>query len=194
MYLHDPARERRVRPRLAEQARANERAGWSVDTAAGPDSPAVDRDEFARAYEQTMHRAGAAERYFFQRPYFDAVLSFERSWLLLARHEGEVGAAAIAAVSDGTLHYYLGGTADSAREDSPFKNVVIAMMDLADSLELPLNLGGGVAAGDGLERFKRGFANAEALFRVHEVICEPSAYAELAAGRDAGGYFPAYRA
>ena len=68
------------------------------------------------------------------------------------------------------------------------------MLDLADRLELPLNLGGGVTAGDGLEGFKRGFANGELPFRTHEVVCDPAGYERLAAGRDAGGFFPAYRA
>lgn len=194
VLIHDPARERRVRPRLAEQVRATERDGWVVEAVAGPDSSAVDRDAFAAAYEQTMRRAQAAERYFFPRDYFDAVLSFERSWLLVARGEDSVGAGAIAAVSDAVLHYYLGGTADSARDASPFKNVVIAMLDLADELGLPLNLGGGVTPGDGLEEFKRGFANADLPFRTQEVVCDPNAYGELSGGRDADGYFPAYRA
>jgi hypothetical protein len=194
VLVHDPASERRVRPRLAEQVRANERDGWRVESIPGSDSSASDRDAFAAAYEQTMRRAGAADRYFFEREYFDAVLSFERSWLVLARREGEVGAASIAAVSDSILHYYLGGTADAARDASPFKNVVVAMLDLADELELPLNLGGGVASGDGLEEFKRGFANAELPFHTQELVCDPDAYAELSAGREVGGYFPAYRA
>ncbi len=69
------------------------------------------------------------------------------------------------------------------------------MLDLADELALPLNLGGGLEPGDGLERFKRGFANAEGPFRTHEVVCDHDAYAELAGtGRErAGGFFPAYR-
>jgi hypothetical protein len=103
-----------------------------------------------------------------------------------------VGAAAIAAVSDEVLHYYLGGTADAVREDSPFKNVVAAMLDLADELGLPLNLGGGVEPGDGLETFKRGFANADLPFCTHEIVCDPATYAELGAGRAAAGFFPAY--
>ena len=62
------------------------------------------------------------------------------------------------------------------------------------SSKLPLNLGGGLAAGDGLEAFKRGFANAELAFSTHEIVCDPDAYAELAGDRDAGDFFPAYRA
>jgi hypothetical protein len=194
VLVHDPSSERAVRPRLAEQVRANEREGWMVETVAGPVSAVSDRDAFATAYAQTMRRADAADRYFFAREYFDAVLSYEESWLLVARREGEVGAAAIAATSDSVLHYYLGGTADTARDASPFKNVVVGMLDLADELEYPLNLGGGVTPGDGLEEFKRGFANADLPFHTQEIVCDPDGYRKLSAGRDAAGYFPAYRA
>ena len=124
VHLHDPAKPRQVRSRLAEQIRSNERDGWATDVLPGPESPASDRAAFAAAYEETMRRADAAERYFFAPSYFEAVLSFERSWLVVARADGEVGAAAIAAISDGILHYFLGGTADRARAASPFKNVV----------------------------------------------------------------------
>jgi Acetyltransferase (GNAT) domain len=194
VHLHDPAKPRNLRSRLAEQARANERDGWATAAIAGPAAPTPDRVAFAAAYEQTMRRAEAAERYFFAPSYFDAVLSFERSWLLVARNEDEVGAAAIAAVSDDLLHYFLGGTADSARSASPFKNVVVAMLDLADDLGLTLNLGGGITPGDGLDEFKRGFANAELEFFTQEVVCDPAAYAELAGDRDVGAFFPVYRA
>jgi hypothetical protein len=174
--------------------RANERDGWQVETLTGPESPPADRAAFAVAYEQTLHPAGAAERYFFAPSYFEAVLSFERSWLVVARRGGEVGAAAIAAISDGFLHYFLGGTADAARSASPFKNVVVAMLDLADERGLPLNLGGGIRPGDGLDEFKRGFANAELGFFTHSIVCDPVAYAELTGDREEGDFFPAYRA
>jgi hypothetical protein len=71
---------------------------------------------------------------------------------------------------------------------------VVAMLDLADELGLPLNLGGGVTPGDGLERFKRGFANSELTFHTHEIVCDRGEYDRLSAGIDAGGFFPAYRA
>jgi hypothetical protein len=192
VLVHDPHEPRRIRSRLAGQIRASEREGWSVDATPGPASTGADRDAFALAYEQTMRRAEAAERYFFERGYFDAVLSFDRSWLLVARRGGRPGAGAIAGVSDSTLHYFLGATADAALAASPFKNVVASMLDLADALELPLNLGGGVTAGDGLETFKRGFANAELPFLTHEIVCDPREYERLGgAGSD---LFPAYRA
>ena len=195
VYVHDPQGERAVRARLAEQVRAGERAGWTVRVTPGPGVGDDQLAEFAGAYEQTMRRTEAAERYFFGRDYYRAALDFPHSWLLVARGPGgEAGAAAIAATSDRLLHYFLGGTHDSALDDSPFKNVVVAMLDLSDRLGLPLNLGGGVSAGDGVERFKRGFANSELTFHTHEIVCDPDEYERLSAGVDAGGFFPAYRA
>jgi hypothetical protein len=194
VHVHDPTAERGVRPRLLEQVRAAERRGWRVDAMPGPEVDDRDLDDFAAAYQQTMRRADAAARYFFPRPYLRAALEYEGSWILIARRDGDAGAAAIAARSDGFLHYFLGGTADAALEESPFKVVVLAMLDLADELGLPLNLGGGVRPGDGLESFKRGFANARFSFRTHEVVCDPAEYERLTATRGPTEYFPAYRA
>jgi hypothetical protein len=195
VYIHDPAKEPGIRPRLTEQIRANERRGFALDVASGPDSSASQRAGFMRAYDETMRRAGAAERYLYPAAYFEAILSFERSWLLVATASGEaIAAGAIAALSDGVLHYYLGGTADAHRSKSPFKNVVAGMMALAGELRAPLNLGGGVAPGDGLERFKRGFANASLPFHTHELVLDQAAYGRLSLGCDVDpGFFPAYR-
>ena len=166
-----------------------------MEVTAGPETSAEERTEFHAAYTQTMRRAQAAERYFFEPSYFGTILGFDRSWLLLARSpEGARAAGAIAALSDGLLHYYLGGTAEAHRRDSPFKNVVEAMIELADELGVPLNLGGGVRPGDGLEDFKRGFANTELPFHTHEIVCDPEAYRRLSEGRAESGFFPSYRA
>jgi hypothetical protein len=194
VQVHDPAHERNVRSRFAEQIRRNEREGWAVALVPGPDSSAHQRAAFHSLYTETMTRAEAAPRYLYDAGYLASILAYPRSWLLLASSRADTGAGAIAALSDGILHYYLGGTGDDFLAASPFKNVVAAMMDLADELRAPLNLGGGVRPGDGLEDFKRGFANVELPFTTHEIVCDPAAYALLSAGRDAGDFFPAYRA
>jgi hypothetical protein len=74
------------------------------------------------------------------------------------------------------------------------KNVLARLIEHATELELPLNLGGGIHAGDALEEFKRGFANRSLAWRTSELICDPARYAGLTGRRDAGGFFPAYRA
>ena len=195
VQIHDPGRKRGIRSRFAEQIRQNERLGYDVEVLRGPDTTVEHRLSFHVAYTETMHGVQAAERYFFEPDYFKAILEFERSWLFLARSpERAMAAGAIVVLSDGMLHYYLGGTAEVHRPRSPFKNVVDATIRLADELGVPLNLGGGVKPGDGLEDFKRGFSNNELPFTTHEIVCDPDAYETLSAGREGSGFFPAYRA
>jgi len=161
----------------------------------GPETTPAERAGFLAAYEQTMRRTGAAERYFFGAPYFDRLLESNRTWLVLANSpDGAVAAASLAARSDGFLHYYLSGSADSHLRDSPMKNVVAALAELAGEQRVPLNLGGGIVRGDRLEEFKRGFANREQAWLTSEIVCDERAYARLSAGIDAGDLFPAYRA
>lgn len=141
-----------------------------------------------------MRRTGAAEHYFFGAAYFDRILEADRTWLVLATApKGEVAAASVAVVSDGYLHYYLSGSLDSHLRSAPMKNVVTRLVEHSQELGLPLNLGGGISPGDALEEFKRGFANRQQAWLTSELICDETQYAELSAGREIGGYFPAYR-
>jgi hypothetical protein len=171
------------------------RRGYGLKLIPGPETTPAQRAGFLAAYEQTMRRTGAGGRYFFGAAYFDRILESDRTWLVLAFPPGgEIAAASIAARSDGYLHYYLSGTADSHLRDSPMKNVVAALVELSAEQELPLNLGGGITRGDRLEEFKRGFANCELPWRTSEIVCDAEAYARLSAARESGSFFPAYRA
>jgi hypothetical protein len=184
-----------IRKRLREQIRRNERGGWEVRFATGPeDAPAL--AAFKYAYDETMARTGAAERYLYPREYFETLLQGKGCWLLVAERDGRRLAGALAVLSDRYLHYYLGGTADDALGDSPMKNLFAAMIQLGSELGVPVNLGGGLTTGDSLEEFKRGFANGEAPFRTHELICDQAAYERLVgqAVPPPDDFFPAYRA
>jgi Acetyltransferase (GNAT) domain len=195
VQIADPALPAKMRSSDRNQINRNRRNGYETRLVPGPGSSAAERAGFLEAYEQTMRRAGAGERYFFGAAYFDRVLESEATWLALAiAPGGEVAAASIAARSDGHLHYYLSGSLDSCLRDSPMKNVVALLVEQSTELGLPLNLGGGLARGDRLEEFKRGFANREQPWRASELVCDAAAYERLSAGRDSGGFFPAYRA
>ena len=195
VQIADPALPRKSRPSDRQQIRRNERSGYTVEFVPGVEASPERRDAFVAAYEQTMRRTEAAERYFFGAEYFEQVLASPRAWLCLALEPGgEVAAGSLATESDEMLHYYLSGTADAHLGESPMKNVVSALVDLAEGRELPLNLGGGISPGDPLEEFKRGFANRTEAWRTSEIVCDRGAYERLRAGRDAGGFFPAYRA
>jgi len=195
VQIADPALPRKSRPADRRQVRRNLEAGYRTELVPGPRASAAQRAGFLDLYEQTMRRTGAAERYFFGAAWFDRVLAAEGTWLALAyAPDGEPAAASIAAASDGYLHYYLSGTADSRLRESPMKNVVTLLVDHAAALGLPLNLGGGIRPGDALEEFKRGFANRRLAWRTSELVCDPERYAALSRGAQAGGFFPAYRA
>lgn len=195
VQIADPALPPKSRGSDRNRINKNRRAGYEVEIVPGPESSAEQRAGFIAAYEQTMRRAGAAERYFFGAAYFERILASPAAWLALARApDGGAAAASIAVRSDGFLHYYLSGSADAWLRDSPMKNVVAALVELAGEWGLPLNLGGGISRGDALEEFKRGFANREQAWRVSEIVCDRAAYDRLSAGRESGDFFPAYRA
>ena len=160
VQIADPALPPKSRPSDRRQVRRNLEAGYELALVPGPETTPAQRAGFLDVYEQTMRRAAAADHYFFGAAYFDRVLEADRTWLVLATAPaGDLAAASLAAVSDGFLHYYLSGSADAHLRDSPMKNVVARLVEHAAELDLPLNLGGGLAPGDALEEFKRGFAN-----------------------------------
>jgi hypothetical protein len=196
VQIADPSLPPKSRMSDRQQIRKNLRRGYELRIVPGPETSAAERAGFLIAYEQTMRRTNAAERYFFGAAYFDRILTSERTWLALAvTPGGEIAAASIAARSDNVLHYYLSGSADAHLRDSPMKNVVAALVDHAKELGLPLNLGGGISTGDHLEEFKRGFANREQPWHTSEIVCDPTTYARLSRGHESsGGFFPAYRA
>jgi hypothetical protein len=194
VQVADPTLPPKRRSSDRNRINKNRRAGYEVGIVPGPETDAAQRAGFLAAYEQTMRRAGAAERYFFGAAYFERILESPLAWLALAHAPGgEVAAASIAVRSDGFLHYYLSGSADATLRDSPMKNLVAELADFAAELGLPLNLGGGLSPGDALEEFKRGFANREQPWHSSEIVCDRAAYDRLSAGREAGGFFPAYR-
>jgi len=195
VQIADPELPPKSRPSDRRQVRRNLEAGYSLELVPGGDTTSEERASFLDVYEQTMRRTDAAPHYFFGAAYFDRVLEADRTWLALAlAPDGPLAAASIAAVSDGCLHYYLSGSADSHLRAAPMKNVVTRLVEHAGELGLPLNLGGGISPGDALEEFKRGFANRQQAWLTSELVCDEQAYAQLSAGRDAGAFFPAYRA
>jgi hypothetical protein len=195
VQIADPALPPKSRASDRRQVRRNLEAGYELELIPGPETTSEQRASFNKVYEQTMRRTGAADHYFFGPAYFDRLLEADRTWLALATApDGEVTAASIAVVSDGFLHYYLSGSADSHLRDAPMKNVVTRLVEHSAELGLPLNLGGGISPGDALEEFKRGFANRRCTWLTSELVCEEETYARLTAARDAAGFFPAYRA
>jgi len=195
VQIADPALAPKSRPSDRRQVRRNLEAGYELALVPSAETSAGQRAGFLDLYEQTMRRTGAAPHYFFGAAYFDRVLEAPGTWLALATAPGgELAAASIAAASDGFLHYYLSGSADSHLREAPMKNVLTLLIDHATELDLPLNLGGGIRPNDALEEFKRGFANRTEPWLTSEIICNPTKYQLLSKDQQpAGQFFPAYR-
>nr|WP_255426748.1 GNAT family N-acetyltransferase [Pseudonocardia sp. C8] len=181
--------------RTATKARSNERAGYACAVVPGPQAGPDLLAGFHTAYTETMVGVGAAARYLYSPAYLAACLTEDSSWLVVVHGpDGDVAAAALVVRSDGVLHYHLGGTADAHRAASPAKNMMIAMTELAETVGVPLNLGGGMTEGDSLHRFKSLFANTTGVFATHDLVGDPQAYRRLARrSGEAGDFFPAYR-
>ncbi|NOK13212.1 GNAT family N-acetyltransferase [Corallococcus exercitus] len=195
VFFVDPCRPLTLREMHRRHLRRNARLGFVSTVRACRDAPPEEREGFRDVYRQTMVRDQASHRYFFSDAYFEELFASPVAWLATTRApDGTVASAALVVQSDGLLHYYLGGTADAHLARSPAKNVFGEMIALGTRLGLPLHLGGGLTPGDGLEDFKRGFANANGRIHTHEIICDAAAYAALAEGRPASSFFPAYRA
>jgi hypothetical protein len=194
VQIADPAMAPKSRPSDRRQIRRNLEAGYELSLVPGSETTPEQRAGFNDLYEQTMRRTDAAAHYFFGRAYFDRVLEADGTWLALAHAPGgELAAASLATVSDGFLHYYLSGSADSHLQDSPMKNILALLIDQATNLALPLNLGGGIHPGDALEDFKRGFANRDQPWLTSELICDRDRYVSLSNGIDRTSFFPTYR-
>lgn len=195
VLVHEPSRPRAVSRRVVKEAGRHERLGYRFEAVP---SAAVDDElllAFERVYIETMRRVGAGRRYYFGADYLRACLRCDSSWLAVVYGpEGDLASAALVAISDGYLHNFLAGTADTHRARSPAKNLMIGMLDLSDEVGLPLNLGGGLRERDSLHAFKARFTNLTAEFVTHNVVCDREAYARLTADRAPTSFFPAYRA
>ena len=156
-----------------QQIRKNEAAGYEVAAVAGPEATDADLARLPRRLQRDDAARRRRRALLLRRRLLRPLLASPLTWLVaVTGPDGDCAAAALAVRSDGFLHYYLCGTADAHRRRAPLKNLIVAATDFADELGLPLNLGGGVTPGDGLEEFKRGFANRELPFRTHELICD----------------------
>jgi hypothetical protein len=146
-------------------------------------------EDFCRIYHATMHRVGAAERYFFPRSYFERLRAAlgPRLHLFVSLQGGEAVCAGLFVACQGILQYHLGGTLDAALKLAPMKLLVdeVRLWASAQGLRV-MHLGGGTTASldDPLLFFKQGFSDRFHEFaawrwivmpEVHQRLCEAKA-------------------
>jgi lipid II:glycine glycyltransferase (peptidoglycan interpeptide bridge formation enzyme) len=155
--------------------------------------PSGDLERFRDMYLETMRRVGAAESYLFPAEFFERLGRMGDGVLML-----DAGCAAgLFLAGGGAMHYFLSASTDEGRALSATNAVLYAAMRHARGAGLTtLHLGGGLADGDSLQRFKQSMGAGRTPFFVGSAIHDAGAYAELtaAAGGAESERFPAYRA
>lgn len=163
----------------------------------------VDRDfdslfEFEQLYRDTMTRAGANDRYFFDPLYFKELIEAGTPppELLVCRIDGRIVCAGLFLRQDTVAQYHLSGTASDFRGKAPLKLLIHFAADRYGNEGMDtLHLGGGInGKDDALFHFKTGFSPRRHAFNVSRWVVDPVAYQELVPSERDGSFFPEYRA
>ena len=198
VQIADPALPRKSRPSDRQQIRRNAERGYEVRRVAGPGEPPTPSARgFLAAYEQTMRRAGAAQRYFFGAEYFDAHPRLRGtagcSWRWSPA--GRSPRARSPPAATGCCTTTSAAPPTSTCGDSPMKNVVAAIVDFGEELGLPLNLGGGMRRRATPWRSSSAASpTAPSRFTPQRSSATRRPTSASAAGATRAAFFPAYRA
>lgn len=117
--------------------------------------------DFKKIYHETMKRINAADFYFFNDDYFEAMCSWPNSQLVAAYQENKIVSAAIFLMNDKFLEYHLAASTDEGRKLSAINLILHEMFLRAKANGCnKAYLGGGASnqADDPLLFFKSGFS------------------------------------
>lgn len=162
-----------------------------------PDAP------FRTLYLHTMERRLANSRYHFPDRYYTYLVHNLAERLLLAEvtdPHGAVAASALFMTNGPLMHYHLSaGTPTAGRAGATNLLIWTAALHGAAHGCRRLHLGGGLANGDGLARFKRSFGGNVLSYSAFGVIVDEQLYKTAMAARGLGAesstdtFFPPYR-
>lgn len=191
--------------KVRKNVKKAQRVGVHIET----DRSGERLDDFLEIYHGTLDRRDAAEGYYWPREFFESIIAeLAGSFMFFhALAEGRVVSTELVLVSSESVYSFLGGTRGGDFELRPNDLLKYEVIRWAKSQgKAHFVLGGGAAAGDGIERYKRSFApHGLVPFFTGQRVLDESAYARLtAASRDvvlaSGGewdsesqYFPRYR-
>jgi hypothetical protein len=197
-------------PKVRQNARHAQRAGVTIEI----DTTGDRLPEFLAIHESTMERRGSEDRY---RVCGETLRGVHEQMpggfaYVFAMSAGRAVSVDFVLLGARTAYYHLGGTEAEAFGLRPNDLVKAAAMEYARCAGcIRFVLGGGLHDGDGLERYKKGFAPRGAQdFCTTERILDPAAHGSLvrdlesrmSAARATGGspdwvdgpdFFPAYR-
>ena len=166
-------------------------------------------DEFLSVYKSTLDRRTAADRYYFDRTFFESICRDLPGQYVFAHAvlDGHIVSTELVMLSATHAYSFLGGTMSDSfhlRPNDLLKHEVARWA--RDHGRSAYVLGGGYGAEDGIYRYKRSFApDGELQFRVWRHVVDADAYAHAIQARQdhastfgthwepQRGFFPAYR-
>ncbi len=165
-------------------------------------------DRFIDIYHETMYRVNASSNYFFEKSYFDALVSAlgNRIYLCVVELEDKIAAAMLVTEFSGIVQYHLGGTKTEFLPQSPNTILFSYIIEWGKNrYNRYLNLGGGLGGQqDSLYHFKAGFSKQTKTFATIGSIVDRERYDYLLNLRAKAlkitvdelknsAFFPAYR-
>lgn len=157
-------------------------------------------NDFLHIYYDTMYRVNARQLYYYEKSYFEYLLSEmnEATHLFVCRDGETIACAGFFAACKGHVHYLWGGTAEEYCKYSPSKLMLDQVRVWGNSIGSHVfHLGGG---NESLCNFKMGFGGREHVCSTWRYIADREVYDDLCrqafalAGRmPEDTYFPEYR-
>jgi len=156
--------------------------------------------EFIDIYNENMERVGAKSEYFFQIPYYNAILKSKdvNSKLYFVIKDGIKIAASIFVFTGNIIQYHLSATRFEYLKNSPVRLLIdhVRKYGFENGFH-ELHLGGGVGSvEDSLFKFKSGFSENRYQFKVWRYVVNQHVYDELVQKNGDikdPNYFPLYR-
>jgi len=161
-------------------------------------APDVDLDEWVKLYECLIERHQITGIRAFSKRSFEKQVAIPNTHYFRVLHQGEpVGGNLYYLQGDQAYAHLSAFTEEGYQLGAPYAVKWAALQHLA-KLTRWVNFGGSTAsegdAPDGLDKFKQGWSNTTAKSYLCGKILNPQIYQQLASDKDAGGWFPAYRA
>ncbi|GGK79276.1 hypothetical protein GCM10011509_29740 [Ornithinimicrobium pekingense] len=171
----------RMQGRSRTSIRKSQRMGMSARVRYAEWRDLASGSPFRVLYEQGMQRRSASDRYVFPDEYYEILLGGLGTDLLIAEVSDSVGGAVVASsllmLHGDQLHYHLSGSDIAAGRNGATNALLWAAIQWAgDSGVRSFHLGGGLAPGDSLHKFKASFGGDELRFSAYGVVLDERAY------------------
>ena len=165
-------------------------------------------EDFIAIYHENMKRVGAQEKYFFDKAYFQQLLSAKDfdMHLFTCFLEDDMACGGLFSLCNGIVQYHLGATRSEYLKLAPMKLLIDEVRIWTKEVgAFCFHLGGGYGADeDSLFNFKAGFSDTIHDFNVWQLVVMKKKYTEICRQRAlwteqrsrepiSGNYFPVYR-